>query len=438
MADRNFLAVFILANFAFIEVIFDYSLLLRSGPYQEMLFFIFLGIYLFDFSFKDRARVFLSGYFLLFAVYIHPMAVFFVVSFILGVLIHTVRTHKFSPNLILLLAAAFVGIYHLLYFQLFYPKPLSRGAWFRSEFISLSDLSFNRLPHLMGKLFTDFKITFENIFSFEFNYGLSFFSEGQATKLIFLFLNRAVIYLSFGVLVFGLFFSIKTLFKLKTNEKKATEWLNLFFLFLFGTFLGRLFLLSPKPFYEPRHNIDLAICVLMGYLCVFSRVYKIKRLFSLKSVALLLILMAFTVPHAHYFLKAVKFKETSHREILAVLESNGVKYLTTDWVITYSLYLLSHRRIIVTDSLGPLTIPFFFPKLRALVDSVPESQKAYLFFSDNYPRQESHKKITRFKKTRVLDTLNRQNIPRKVVKLDYYTIIIPEPARFFHQNSERR
>ena len=428
--DRNLLLVFILANFAFIEVIFDYSLFLRAGPYLEMLFFVFLGVYLFDFSYKDKASIFFSCYFLLFSVYIHPMALFFVFAFVLCVFIYAIRNRQFFPNLALLLGAALTGSYHLIYYQFFYPKPLSKGAWYQKEFLSLSDLSLNRLPRMVGNLLTDFKTIFENIFSFEFNYGVFFFREGQVTESLLIFLNRAVVYLSFGVLMFGLFLAVKKLFDLKTKEGKGREWISLFFLLLFVIILGRLFLLSPKPFYEPRHNIDLAVCVMMGYLFVFSCVYKIKKLMSFKSFVLFFLLLAFTLPHAHYFLQVVKFKDASHKEILSVLERNGVRYLTTDWVIAYSIYLLSDRRIKVSDSLGPLTIPFFYPELRAQVDKVPETHKAYLFFSDNYPREESHKKITRFKKTRILDHLNRQDVARRVIKLKYYTIIIPEPARF--------
>jgi hypothetical protein len=419
-----------LANFAFIEVIFDYSLSLRAGPYLEMLFFVFLGISLFDFSFKNKESIFFSGYFLLFSVYVHPLAVFFVAAFILVVFIYSVRIRRLIPDFALLLGAALAGSYHMFFYKLYYPKPISRGAWNQPEFLSLSDISLNQLPRMIGKLLTDFKAIFENIFSFEFNYGVSFFRDAQVVESLLITLNRAAVYLSFGVLVLGLFLAIKTLLGFKTMQKKESGWLYLFFLVLFGLILGRIILLSPKPFYEPRYNIDLAVCVSMSYLFVFSRMYRIKKLISLKSFVLFLLLMAFTLPHAHYFLKAVQFKEASHNEILSVLERNGVKYLTTDWVIAYSIYLLSDRKIKVSDSLGPVSIPIFFPELRALVDRVPQTQKAYLFFSDNYPRRESHKKITRFIKTRTLEHLNREDGARRVIELEYYTIIIPERARF--------
>jgi hypothetical protein len=431
--------VFLLANFAFIEVIFDYSLFLRAAPYLEMLCFAFLGVYLFDFSFKDKTRIFLSSYFFLFSIYIHPVVLFFVIAFVLVVFIHAIRNRLRLNNIAILLGGAFTGSFHLIYYQIYYPKPLTKGDWYRTEFLSLSDLSLGGIPRMIGQLFTDFIKVFENIFSFEFNYGTFFFREGHTTESMLIILNRAVVYISFGVLVLGLFFAVKTLFDLKTKDKKEkeAEWIYLFFLFLFGIILGRLLILSPKPFYEPRHNIDLAVLVLMSYFFVFSRLYKIKKFISVKTITLFAILMAFTLPHYHYFLKAVKFKETSHREILEVLDRNGVKYLTTDWVIAYSIYLLSDRRVKVSDSLGPVSIPFFFPKLRAQVDRVPESHKAYLFFSEKYPHTEDHKKITRFKKTRILDQLNRKDIPRRVVKLEYYTIIIPEPARFLKRSRIR-
>ncbi len=430
IVDRKLLLLFIMANFAFIEVIFDYSLSLRAGPYLEMLFFVFLGISLFDFSFENKANIFFSVYFLLFAVYIHPLAVFLVAAFILVVFIYAIRTHRFIPNFALLLGAAFAGSYHMVYYKLYYPKPISRGAWNTIEFLSLSDISLGQLPRMIGKLLTDFIKIFANIFSFEFNYGISFFQDKQTFESLLTVINRAVFYLSFGVLVLGLFLAVKTLLRVKTLEKNGPEWGYLFFLFLMGTILGRIILLSPKPFYEPRYNIDLAVCVSMSYLFVFSRMYRINKLLSLKSFVLFLLLMAFSLPHAHYYFKAVKFKENSHNEILSALERNGVKYLTTDWVIAYSIYLLSDRKIKVSDSLGPVSIPIFFPKLRTQVDRVPQTHKAYLFFSDNYPRKESHKKTTRFLTSHILEQLNRQNVARRVIKLEYYTIIIPEPARF--------
>jgi hypothetical protein len=437
IVDEKLLFVFLLANFAFIEVIFDYSLFLRAAPYLEMLCFVFLGITLFDFSYKNKAKILLSGYFLLFSTYIHPVAVFLIVAFYGVVFIRLIKNRPFVKKIALLLVGALAGSFHLIYYQFYYPKPMAKGAWYRTEFLALSDLSFSGLPKLLGKVFTDFKTVFENLFSFEFNYGTFFFHDASLIESLLIFLNRTLVYLSFVVLVIGLFFAIKTLFEHKTGDKKESEWIYLFFLLLLGIILGRLFLLSPKPFYEPRHNIDLAVCVLMSYLLVFSRVYRIKKHISLKSLVLFLLLMAFALPHYHYFLKAVKFKETSHKEILSVLERNGVKYLTTDWVIAYSIYLLSERQIKVSDSLGPVSIPFFFPKLRAQVDRVPESHKAYLFFSEQYPHTEDHKKITRFKKTRILDQLNRKDIPRRVVKLEYYTIIIPEPARFLQRSRSR-
>lgn len=431
--ERNLLMLFILTNFAFIEVIFDYSLFLRAGPYMEMLFFVFLGISLFDFSFQDKASIFFSCYFLLFSAYIHPIALFFIFAFALCVSVHAIRARQFVPNLTLFLGAALAGSFHLIYYQLYYPKPIARGAWYQKEFLSLSGISLDRLPRMLIRLLTDFKTAFQNIFGFEFNYGISFFQEGQTTKSLCIGLNRAFVYLSFVVLVIGLFFAAKKLFGRKKKESENPEWSALFLLLLFGFIMGRLFLLSPKPFYEPRHNIDLAVCVMISYLFVFSRIYKIRNLISIKSLVLVLLLTVFTLPHAHYFLKAVKFKEESHAEILSVLEKNGVGYLTTDWVIAYSIYLLSGRTIKVSDSLGPVSIPFFYPDLRAHVDKMPETHKAYLFFSDDYPRESWHKNLTRFLKIRTLQHLNQQDIARRVINLNHYTIIIPEPARFLQE-----
>ena len=430
IGDKRVLFLFILTHFIFIEVILDYSLFLRAGPYMEMLFFFFLGVFLFDFGLKDKSRIFLSFYFIGFSAYLHPMALFFATAFTLCSFVYIGKSRSFPKNLSVLLAGVLTGSFHLIYYEIFYPKPVSAGGWYKTVMLPVTSLSPAQIPKLAVRLLTDFVKVFINLFSFEFNYAVDFFQLQGTTKILYEAINAAGIILSLSVFFCALVLAVRRILRLRKEKIAAGDWSVFFFLFLFIAVMGRLFLLSPKPFYEPRHNIDLAFLVMMACLCVFSSFYKIKRLISFKAVFLCLLLLTLGIPSYHCFLKSVRFKEAAYKEICSVLERNGVRYLSTDFIIAYPIYFLTDRRVKVSDSLGPVTIPFFYPHLKAYVDRIPESHKAYLFFNDNYPRDEGHRKITNFKKMRLLDLFYDGGLKHRVIKLPYHTIIIPGPARF--------
>ena len=432
--DRKIVLLFMLTSFAFIEVILDYSLFLRAGPYMEMLFFFILGVTLFDFALKDRARLFLSFYFIGFTVYLHPMALFFTAAFVLCVLVYVWKSRGIPKNLILLLGGVLAGSCHLIYYKLFYPKPISAGGWYKTVFLSLTDLSLAQVPKLLWRLLLDFKRVFVNLFSFEFTYSADFFHLEGIARSLYATVSCVAVLLSFAVFVCALILSIRRILRLGKEKLSPQDWSHIFFLLLLAIIIVRLFLLSPKPFYEPRHNIDLAVLVMMAYLRVFSAFYKIKKAAFAKAFLLVAFLLTLTFPHYQGYLKSACFKESSYREILAVLEENRVRYLSTDFIIAYPIYFLSERRIKVSDSLGPVTIPFFYPDLKAYVDKIPDTHKAYLFFSDDHPREEGHKRITNFKKMRLLIYLQREKVKYKAVKLKYYTIIIPDPARLLDKS----
>jgi hypothetical protein len=110
---------------------------------------------------------------------------------------------------------------------------------------------------------------------------------------------------------------------------------------------------------------------------------------------------------------------------------NGVKYLTTDFIIAYPLYFLSDKKILVTDSLGPLTIWNFLPDLREAVERVPKAKKAYLFFSDDHKRREWHIKATKVVRRRLIRELKQKKIRYRIHDLEYYTIVIPMDSRIW-------
>lgn len=430
--DKRILLLFIFTNFAFIEVIFDYSLFLRAAPYLEMLFFFLFGVYLFDFEFKNKTRIFFSCYFLLFSIYLHPIGLFFVFPFTLCTFIYALKSHKILKNFILFLVGFFSGGFHLIYFQFFGPELPYTADWYAKKIISPASFSLSKIPDYLFNLLRDSKVIFTNILSYEFSYSINvFFKEEKVIKSVLFVINFSLICLSLLVFLLALILVLKKLNILRKEGLSKNEWSSIFFLLLLVTILAKILILSPKPFYEPRHNIDMAFLLIMSYLFVFSTFFKVKKILSFKALLIFLFLLLFALPHYYYFLITTHLKEHSYREILSVLVKNRVKYLATDFIIAYPIYFLTNRQIVVSDSLGPLTIRFFYPELKARVDKIRWDQKAYLIFSENYPRSESHKRETAVIKIGLLHRLKKQGIKYKIFKLKYYIIVIPSTARTY-------
>ena len=418
------LVLFLLSSFMFIEVIFDYSLFLRAAPYLETIFFVLLGISVFDWDFRRTGRLFLTAYFFLFAIYLHPLGVFFVVPFIVGALILAAIRGRFLPVLGFLAAGALAGAFPMLFFKLFGPPPQDPGAWFQIVFLNPADLTLARIPGLVGGLVRDFRKIFNGLFNFELTYALQFFKGQEGLKNLAIVINRVLVGTSFAVLLGGLAISVRRLIA----RPRTWTWSPLYFVLLTGTILGKLVLLSPHPLIEPRHNLDLAFLVILAFLFVSSEVVKIKRLISVKSAGILLLLLVFAAPHYVLLLKMTRFKEHSYAEIMGVLREHRIKVLNTDFIIAYPIYFFSDRRIYVTDVIGPLTIRFFYPRLRKDVEKVSWKKMAYLFFGDAHYRESWHVEWTDFIWIRLLHRLEIEKVAHRIIKLDYYTIVIPEPA----------
>ena len=429
IVDEKILLLFFAINFVFIEVIFDYSLFLRGGRYLEMFLFFLLGVYLFDFTFKSKMRLFFSFYFLLFSIYLQPFGLFFVVPFIATTWVFLLKRSNVLKILALMILGGFAGICHLVFYKITMKPPPLVGNWFLPKFISLSDLSLQSIPLYLKKTILIFKNAFENIFGFEFQYSMSLIEDKGSMELFLIWLNRILIYISFLVLLVGLVLVTKKILSLRKSYLEKNDWPHVFFFVSFLIVLGKCFAFSPRPFLQPRHNLDLAFLIMMSYFLVFSSFLKIKRMFSFKSLAVTVLFFILTIPHYQGFLKAVRFKERSYQEILSVLVENGVKYVTTDFIIAYPLYFLSDRKILVTDSLGPVTIRNFLPELREVVDRVPISEKAYLFFSRDYKRRKWHMEFTKIVRGMLAIELREKKIKFKFHNLKYHSILIPEASR---------
>lgn len=140
-----FLFIFFM-NFAFMEVMFNYSLSIRGGAYLEMLVLFLLGVYLFDFEFIHNTRILLAYYFIFFSIYLHPSALLLAFSFILCTFIYSLKSRRVIKNFALLLGGVMIGGSHLLYYLFFKIKPIFKGSWGRLEIISLSGLTPKVLP----------------------------------------------------------------------------------------------------------------------------------------------------------------------------------------------------------------------------------------------------------------------------------------------------
>ncbi|MGQ9472413.1 MAG: hypothetical protein ACUVR0_12110 [Candidatus Aminicenantales bacterium] len=461
---ESVIQVLILAHFAFIEVIFDYSLFLRAAPYLEMLTVFLLGIYLFDFSFEDKRKLFLSFYFLIFSSYLHPLVVFLIVPFAVVTIVLSLPAKKFSITLLALLAGGGLAMYHLVYYKLFWPPPPPSGEWYRIAFFSPAQFSFSQVGVYIKNLGRDLWVCFHNLFDYEFIYSLDFFQATGRMTLLLKILNRLAIFGSLGVSLGGLSLSLNNIFKkFRVSQPFSPEvaptakssrlsrlfrsveglpWPYLFVPLAFAVFVSKAFILSPRPYYEPRHNIDLAlwvgVCFALCFAALFERRRSWQRRRWLRGLTVVF-LLTLAAPHYIYYLKIAVFKKESYAQIIPVLRENKVRYLATDFSLAYPIYFLTDRRVKVTDSFGPVSVPFFYYWMRAEVDKVPWEKKAYLFFSDRYFRRSWHIEATIARRRKLINRLKSANIDYRVIHLPYYTIVIPRTAvnpRIFQSKEE--
>jgi hypothetical protein len=442
------LFLLLLSGFSFIETMFDNSLSLRAGSEFEMACFFLIGAALFDSTFSSRWRFFLSSYFIFFSIYLHTLGAALALALIFAAAFIGLLTQPKERLFRLLwpsLAGAFLGLFHWIYYLLFVPRTPSLGGWEKINWRLPGRFSWNLLQSLAENV----KSCFLNLFSFEFNYLIDFFQEREKRGWL-LTLNQATIIISALVFLLAILFSLKQAwhFILK-KERRTSLWPSIFFLFLLAAFLAKNFLLEP-PLLEPRHNFDLLLLVLLAYFIALNSLFtsrlqlslKLKKIWpapaspaalsSLKKKAssflfiiFLSVLFLFTLPHYYYYFKMTQHKEILYKELLATLKKNRVRYLATDFILAYPIHFLSGRKILVSDSIGPLTIPQFFPDMRAAVDKIPPEKKAYLFFAEEYPSRPWHKKATSVIKTRLLNDFQKKGIAYRIIKIRYFVLILP-------------
>lgn len=424
---RSVMRLLLVINFVFIEAVFDYSLYIRAAPYFQVLVLMLLSVWLFDFSFRSPLRGFLAAYVILFSIYMNPSGIFFAFCFFLVALIFAWKNHALVKNLMLFLGGGLAGAFHLIVHSLFAPKPMSMGGWYKIKFVAPSDLSGGNLLTYGWSVATDFWKMFQNLFSMEFNYALKFFDDPQTWESLLKLLNRCLILLSFSVFLLGLYWSIKHIVSMLHRKIRPDDWSRIFFPLMAAAVLGKIFFLKPSMV-EPRHNLDMAFLIMLSYGMLLARLLRKKRKFPVRELMVAGGLFLMAVPHYHYYLKTTRFKSDSYRRILHTLNRSRISNLTTDFIIAYPLYFLSDRKISVSNSLGPLTVRFFYPEMDRTVDALPPDRKAYLFFSKRYYRERWHRDLTRQFQNELLNSLDAAGIRYRVHDLDAYVLVIPRTS----------
>jgi hypothetical protein len=418
---RNARFLLLALGFAFIEAVLDYSLSIRGAPYLEMALFALFGAALFDRTWRDKTRLFLAYYFLFFAVYIHPLAAVLAGSFGLSAALYALVKRKFWLNLAAGAAGAFAGLFHWAYYLAFVPKPVAAGAWEEVGLLPLRLINQGWIPEYIKTL----KQTFVNIFDFELSY-LSQSHHLGGWKPIAIFFDRATIVLAVVALAAALGLAVWKLGQVVRRRRPfgPDVFPHLFFLVLLAAVLAKIFLFFP-PHVEPRHNFDAVILIVLAVFLAAGPLLRVRKILSWPGALVITVGLAMAAPHILAFHSQAAKKDSSYAEVLNVLRRNRVKVVDTDFILAYCIYYLSHRNILATDALGPFRVQNFFPEMRARIKALPLEDKAYIVYSDWYPRAEWHKKATVFARQDVLNKLNRAGVRARIYKLRDYEVIIP-------------
>lgn len=436
--SRRTVAVLLIAHFAFVEVLFDFSLFLRGGTYLEMLVFALLGMALFDFELRDRGRAFLSAFFLSFSVGINPFGLFLALPFAGAVLVTRARRSGLWRTLPLLAAGAAGGALLLAGKKLVLAPPALTGAWFQVKTLAISQLRPDRWPALLEPWARGLRTIFRNVLGYEFaisrgiSPGWAFRPEPPWLRGGLSILHAALTILIAVVLAAAVVIAARRLYEAARTAKGSgarLPWIEAFFLLLGASFAGRVLLMIPRPFPEPRHNLDLALLIVWASFFVLEALFRIKPPSRGAAAAIVLGLMLLAAPQSFYFHKNARFKAISYDRILATLETRGVTAVSTDFGLAHCLYFLSGRTIRASDSTGPVSVRFFLQDLVGDVDALPPERKAYVLYTPLFPQTAVMRTRSPLIRERIVRELGERNVPFRAFDLKYYEIIIPRPDR---------
>ncbi len=421
--DPAVLLLLVAAQFAFVETLFDYSLFIRGGPYLQMVVLFLLGVRLFDFEFLKRGRMVLAYFFMVWPVYLHPLAGVFAAAFAATAALLALGRRRFGVNLAALAGGAAAGLMTPAAYILFFKAKPAVAEGFETIRIGLpAKAVVTGFPARIAEVFT-------SLFRHEFSYFLKFFKDDGGGG----FLNAVswgVVGFSGVILAAGLGLAIRDLvvaLRRKTAPLTA-RWADLFMLLLGAAFLAKSLCLTPFR-EEPRHNFDLLILVLLAYAKVFSRFAGLIRRRPIRAFVTVGLLLALAAPHYAYLLKMARRKNAYYHQLMETLESRQVKYLTGDFGIVYIVHFLSDRRILVSDSIGPMTVPYFYPGMRDLVDRAPEEEKAVFIFSKQYTLSSWRGWKTGPLRRKIVEDVRAHKVRYERFQTDDYLLLVPKPPK---------
>jgi hypothetical protein len=436
--DRRVSAILLIGHFAWLEVFFDYSLFLRAGPYFEMLLLALIGAAAFDFELQSRARLFLSAYFLAFSLYINQAAAFFIVPFLAAALAVSI-SKRAKPALLPVLAGGLAAGAFLPIYRVFFVHVVpTTGNWFHVKYLPLADLLRpSRIPAILGQAGRDFVSVFRNLLGYEFRYAHSispyfeFERESTAVRTGWGVLYAAGEVLFALVLAAGILLAAKALRRGWRDRRRGLPWIPLYFFFQLAVVFVRLILMNPMPFIEPRHNLDLALLLILSTYLVVDSLVRSFRWTRAGTAGVILLTLLLGMPAAFYFYKTARFKRVSYDRIIGILRDNGVKYLAADFTIAHVIYFLTGRAVEVTDSIGPVSMDVALHEMTRAVDALPDGQKAYLYFRPSYPRARVFREKSLRSRDQLVRRLRENNIPYQDIRLKFYELIVPAASRLY-------
>lgn len=428
----------VLVQFVFIEAVFDLSLFLRAGPYLELIFFILAGIWLFERAGESRTALALAAFFSAFAVYINVFGLLLIAPYLAARVWLAGGWESRLKILPPLAAGGLAGLWHVIYYIAFVPKPETYGNWFPTATTLADTTSLGTLSIFLRRLGKQTWETFHNLFDFEFRYGLEFFARELKgpSKDVLVALSSTAVWLSAAVVVAGVVLTVRRLV-VRRKKLDLSDWPYFFALLLLPGILAKQAVFLQRPFLEPRHNLDLLFLILFSYVFVLSALVRALKLSWKSLLPAGLVLAVLAAPSYLGYLRMVRLKQADYALILNTLRENGIKTLATDFIITYPLWWLSGRTLDVADSLGPTKMYHFYPERREMVDAVPLDRKAYLFFQRRYYRGSRHRNVTIILRENLLEELAEKSIPYRTIDLKRYEIIVPDAAAKAAPSSER-
>jgi hypothetical protein len=410
----------LLSQLAFLEVFFDYSLAFRGGPYLEVLIFVLLGFALLSGDRSTPIRAFAAAYFVLFAVYLHPSAALYGVWWAIGALWIFARRNPFPwPALAATAGGVLAGSLAFVAYRILPHPAVEEGSFSQVVLFKILGASLGEIVANFGRAAQHLLTAFRNLHGMEFEYASGFF-PGARGESVLRTIKEGIVFLSVIMVVAA------SVLLVRSYRKKSAGFLWLAPALVL-TAMGRTFLMTPKPYLEPRHNLDLGLAVVLSYAVVLGALLKPGRGLGIKFAAVLAGLWIAALPHGVSFFKMSSFRAESYAHLMGVLRKYRVEALSTDFNLAYPVHFLSSRRILVSDSTGPFRIRLFYPRMRARVDDLLPGRKAYLFYDPGYVRSPWHAEATEVVQGLLVRKLDDLKISYDRVQTRDFLILVPRP-----------